>query len=366
MAPLIRREFVLLGLLLGLTGVAFVATRAVAQSNESLRREQATSWFTQAERALGQGDTGTAVVALRRAVAKDRGSRRYRLALAKALVTSGRTSEAERVLLTLRQAEPEDPEANLSLARLKARGPETDAARRYYQYALAALWQPEHADERQHVRLELVDFLLARRERARALSELLLVARHLPAEAGADVRVGRMFFEADDPRASLDHFLRALRASPTSPEALAGAAEAAFALGDYPRALRYLDAAPDGLQGLDSLRDTARLVLDLDPLAPRLANGERVRRLRALLEHATERLKACAVDRPALHLGGEVATLRGALERPRRGAVRDLVDEALAVAVRVERATEQNCAAPQTLRGRAVTLIARRHGLGDQ
>lgn len=366
LARLVHRELVLLALLLCLTGVAFVTTRAVAQSNESLRREQATAWFTQAAGASGRGETAAAVVALRRAVSKDPGSRRYRLALSKALVASGVSSEAERVLLALRQAEPEDPEVNLSLARLKARGPETDAARRYYQYALAALWQPEDADERQQVRLELVELLLARGERARALSELLRVATSLPPEPDINVRVGRMFFVAGDPRAGLEHFLRALRAHPTNSAALGGAAEAAFALGDYRRALRYLDAAPDERRRLASLQDTARLVLDLDPLAPRLGTGERLRRLRALLEHATERLRACASDRPALHLAGEVATLREALERPRRGDVRDLIDEGVAVAFRVESATEQNCAAAQTLRGRAVTLIARQHGLGDQ
>jgi tetratricopeptide (TPR) repeat protein len=366
LTQLVQREVVVLGLLLFLTGVAFVATRAVARRSEAMRREQAAAWFTAAEHAARRADTVAAVAGLRRAVAKDPDSRRYRLALAKALVTGGRTREAERVLLTLRQAEPEDPEANLSLARLEAREPDTDAARRYYQYALAALWQPEHADERQDVRLELIDFLLSRGERARALSELLLVATHLPAEPGINVRVGRMFLGAGDARQALEHFQRALRTIPAHPDALAGAGEAAFALGDYTRALRYLDRAPDDSTHLNSLRQTARLVVNLDPLAPRLAAGERVRRLRILLEHAAERLVACEPDRPSLHLAREVATLREALERRRAADRRDLIDEGLAVAFRAESGAEQNCAMPQTLHGRAVTLIARRHRVGDQ
>ena len=366
LARLVHREFVILGLLVCLTGIALVATRAMAHSNESLRRGQAATWFTQAERASNRGETDVAVVALRRAVSREPGSRRYRLALARALIAGGRRSEAERVLLALREADPEDPEANLSLARLEARGPDTDAARRYYQYALAGLWRPEQALDRQAVRFELVDFLLARDERARALSELLLVPDHLPSDAALYARVGRMFLAAGDARASLDRFVRALQFNPSSPDALAGAGEAAFVLGDYARALRYLAQAPDSTGRLVSLRDTARLVLEADPLAARLGATERLRRLRTLLGHVTERLKACAGSDSAPALAAELAKLREAVERPQRASVRDVVDDGLEVAFRIEYSTDQTCEVRPTSADRAVVLIARRHGLGDQ
>ena len=356
----------MLGVLMCLTAVAFVATRVVAHSNESLRRQQAAAWFTEAERASRRGETEAAVVGLRRAVSTNPGSKQYRLALAQALLSGGVSSEAERVLLALREAEPEDPEANLSLARLEARGTDTDAARRYYQYAVAGLWRPEHAVERQRVRLELVDFLLARGERARALSELLLVATQLPPDPDEGTRVGRMFLAAGDPRAALDHFVRALRVHPTSTDALAGAGQAAFELGDYVRALRYLGAVPDETRRLDGLTATARLILELDPLGPRLRGAERIRRLRSLLGHAAERLNACPSGGSPQELGSELATFRGTLEPRRRGDAGEVIDDGLDLVYRIQRATEQTCAIPPTSRDRAVLLIARRHGLGDQ
>jgi hypothetical protein len=77
-------------------------------------------------------------------------------------------------------------------------------------------WQPEDADERLQVRLELVDLLLARGERARALSELLLVATYLPPEPDINVRVGRMFFVAPS-GPSAECSPRTLRGKPRPP-----------------------------------------------------------------------------------------------------------------------------------------------------
>jgi predicted Zn-dependent protease len=139
----------------------FFGTRAVARGNEAMRRRQAAAWFEVSQRASRAGSAETAVTALRRAVSMDSGSRRHRLALADALEMAGFDEEAKRALLALRDAEPEDPDANLELARLEARGSDTDAARRYYQSALAGLWRPEHADERRMARIELVEFLQA-------------------------------------------------------------------------------------------------------------------------------------------------------------------------------------------------------------
>ena len=105
-------------MLVGVTVASFFGTRAVAQSHEALHRRQAAAGFDPAQRASPAGNTETAVAGLRRAVLKDPENRRYRLALAQALAAS-HLDEATRVLLALRDTQPEDPDTNLQLARLE-------------------------------------------------------------------------------------------------------------------------------------------------------------------------------------------------------------------------------------------------------
>lgn len=359
-------------ILIGITVVAFFGTRAVAHSNEALRRRQAAAWFSAAQRASRDGQAEIAVAGFRRAVAKDPDNKQYRLALADALVASRLDGEAGRVLLALREAQVEDPETNLQLARLEARGPNTDAARRYYQSALAALWRPEQAEVRQRVRFELIEFLLAHEERARALSELLLVAATLPQDAAVQARVGQMFLAARDPRNALDHFDQAVRLDPESMDALAGAGEAAFDIGDYNRAFRYLNAAPQRNARLAELRDVARSVVELDPLAPRLGTNERRRRLREVLRHTSQRLETCLNDHSMPRnetlerLRKETRDLRSSLDLPRRREPRDLVDDGVDLAYRIERKVERSCGSPAAPLDRALLLIGRRYGLGEQ
>lgn len=204
------------------------------------------------------------------------------------------------MLLALRESQPEDPDTNLELAHLAARGPHADLTRRYYQSALGGLWRPEQAEQRHRVRLELIDFLLAHGERSRALSELLVLAAQLPQDVPAQEQVARMFLSVGEPRLALDHFLLALPRHPESAESLAGAGEAAFELGDYRRALRYLSAVPGPNTRVAELREVTQLVLTDDPLALRLDANDRHKRLLMALEKAMNRMNTCP-NGPSAH-----------------------------------------------------------------
>ena len=362
----------MLAVLVGVTVVAFLVTRSVAANNDDLRRQQAALWFEAAQDALQSGRAEPAVVSLRRAVSRDPENRDYRLALANALAASRLNDEAKRVLLILREAEPEDAEANLQFARLEARGADADAARRYYESALAGLWRPESAEERREVRLELIDFLLARGERDRALSELLVVDANLPPDVTVQAQVGRLFLSAGAPRQALDRFVGALDTDSDDGPALAGAGEAAFALGDYAGARRYLDAAPPDDERVAELREVARLVLVSDPLEPRLAANERRRRLLVALEQATESLEVCLVgsmvdSRADLEsIRTEALDFDAALAAERRGDVRDFIDDGVDLIYRIERAIEPRCRRLTTPLDRALLLIGRRRGFEEQ
>lgn len=366
---LVHRELVLLCVLIGITAAAFLLTRAMAASNREMRRQEAAAWFASAQEHADAGRHDGAIARFRRAVSTDPDNRRYHLALASALAVSRQDAAAERVLLGLRERQPEDADTNLQLARLEARRDEVDAARRYYQSALAALWRPEDADTQRSLRTELVRFLLAHGERARALSELLVLTATSPDDAGAHREVGRLFLDAGDPSRALLHFSRTLEAAPRDRDALAGAGEAAFELGDYGRARRYLRATSADDGRLADLQRVAELVLAHDPLAPRLSFAERRRRLTAGFRHAAERLDTCLARQRADAAAGpgdlnglraEAAAFAPALAA--RRARPELIEEGVDLVYRIERTIEGACGAAAPL-DRALLLIGRRHGL---
>ena len=364
----VQREIFVLVVLVGVTIAAFIVTRNVAAGNEELRRQQAALSFEAGQEALQTGRLEPAVVTLRRAVSRDPENREYRLALARALATSSLDDEAKRVLEILREAEPEDPETNVQFARIEARGVDADTARRYYESAIAGLWQPDDAAERRAVRLELIDFLVARQERDRALSQLFALDDNLPAEKEVQVQVGQLFLSAGDPRQALDRFISALDADPDDGPALAGAGESAFELGDYVAARSYFNEAPDDDPTVAELRELSELVLSSDPLEPRLSVRARSERLLLAFEQARASLDICLADpsvggRASLEaLQTEGVDFDAAIAEQRNGDLRNLVDDGVDLVYRIERSMEQRCRTPITLLDRALLLIGRRHG----
>lgn len=218
------------------------------------------------------------------------------------------------------------------------------------------------------MRLELIDFFLARGERDRALSELLVMNVNLPADTVIQVQVGKLFLSAGDPRQALDRFVGALGEDPEHGPALAGAGESAFELGDYVGARRYLNAAPRDDERVAELREVAELVLVSDPLEPRLAASERRRRLLVALKEATRSLEVCLVGSLVAARTGlesirtEALDFEAAVAAQPRGDVRDLVDDGVDLIYRIERSIEPSCRSLTTPLDRALLLIGRRRG----
>jgi Flp pilus assembly protein TadD len=358
---------VVLGILAGLAVAGFFLTRAAASANGGMHRRDAAAWFEQAMR-HPDGDAGTVVTALRRAVTSDPDNHRYRLALAGALFAGGQVDEARRVLQALREASPEDADVNLQLARLEARSAPIES-RRYYQSALAALWRPEERESRRRVRIELVEFLLAHGERARALSELLVMAADLPDSPDAHGQAAAMFLRAGDPQRALTHFTRVLRDEPRRAEALAGAGAAAFELGDFAGARRYLASAPPGDARTATLLELTKLVLASDPLAPRLRASERRRRVTVALEQAGTTLHACLAAGPAVsapelqQLQAEAAAFVAGSAAAARRDPGDFVDDGIELAYRIESAVDGRCRELAAPLDQAILLIGRHRGI---
>ena len=232
--PLVRRETRVLAALCAIALVTFFATRALAAVNRRIARDDAARWHALGASRLAAGDSRGAVDAFRSASLFDRDDRGHRVALADALHRTGDDTAALDVLLRLREALPEDVEVNTSLARLEAARGNVDGAVRYYQSAILALWQPSRIDPRRALRAELIEFLLARGESARALAEALKLSGEIPDEPSAHVRAGQLLLRAGSASRALVQFNLALRRDPHNAAAIAGRREAMQSLAEQP------------------------------------------------------------------------------------------------------------------------------------
>ena len=90
--------------------------------------------------------------------------------------------------------------------------------------------------------------------------------------------------------------MEALRLDSHNIEALTGAGETSFQLGDYTRAAEYLKAALVADPTSEKTRQDlalAEMVLDDDPLAPHLSAKERQNRFLLGLNRSLQRLDTC-------------------------------------------------------------------------
>ena len=360
----LQREFLVLAVLSVVAVTAFLATRGVAQLYADIRERDAAAWYRTGQAHLANGHPEEAAEAFRHATAMARENQAYRLALAAALTAHGRDEAARQVLLGVRALAPEHPEANLRLARLEARRDDESAAVRYYQNALYGVWEPDRAEQRASVRVELIEYLLARGRQDRALAELLALEGNLPAEPAAYLQAGHLFRRAGDPARALAQFERVLARHPKHADAAAGAAEAAFSLGDYARAQRHLRTAPADRQDVVELRQVTSMVLARDPLAPRLSYAERRRRLIENLTQTADDVGACS-DSPEVRsrvdpLHEEAQGLLAALARRTATQSLETIETGVDLVYRLRRELADRCGASGAAH-RALLIIGERH-----
>ena len=235
----------------------------------------------------------------RAALVYDADNAEYQLSLARALRETGRLDESEAYLLRLWNAAPQDSTVNLALARLAARRGSMDDAIRYYHNAIYGSWTIDPDENRRKTRFELINFLLQQNARQQAHAELLSLAQVMPPDPTQRVKLAERFSEAHSYEDALAQYEFALRLNSQDAVALAGAGEAAFQLGRYHTAVRYLEesakANPDYAHTRERLQ-TASLVLQTDPFL-RISDVERNRRITAAFTHAGDRLQSCATSK---------------------------------------------------------------------
>jgi tetratricopeptide (TPR) repeat protein len=374
----VQRETILVGSVVALV-ILFGFTGVAANLYHSQQKELAQEWFARGEADLKGGHADSALEDFRTALAYSPETSLYRLRLAQALVAANRPDEARSHLLTLWRDEPGNSTVNLELARLAAgRGDTTDALR-YFHNAIYGVWQSHPEEQRLQTRLELSQYLLQKNEKAQAQSELIALAVELPRDADLYTKVADMFRKAGDRNRALNANRQALAIDSHEDAALAGAGETAFEMGDYQTAVNYLERAVRVRAASDADKEqlsTARLVLNLDPMAPRLSRAEADQRTLHAYEFATGRLDDCLKtrglnphpDQPQDDLQKLSLQADKLSAEAKPAALRqnpDLRVNLMDFVFSIEETTAKECGAP-TSADLALLLIGRKHGVPGQ
>jgi tetratricopeptide (TPR) repeat protein len=369
----LRREPLILALLSGLAVVSFLGVSGLARIYRAQQESLGNRWFTRGVADLKERQYERAVSEFRAALLYSRDNYTYQLNLAEALIGMKRPNEAYAYLINLWEREPENGLVNLELARIAVQRGETEKALRYYHNAIYAIWPGDQEEERRNARLELIEYLLSINAKTQAQAELIALAENLADDPSQHAHVGDLFVRAQDYEHALAEYRQSLKLDRRNAAALAGAGLAAFELGRYELAQRYLEAAvaanPSDLQSAERLK-TTELVLKMDPYRRQVSVGQRRQMVIEAFAAAGERLKSCPAVGNSRGSGSaatsqESLTDRWAKMKPQiteQGLRQnpDLVEAAMNLVFDIERQANAACGPPTGI-DMALLLISKLH-----
>jgi predicted Zn-dependent protease len=359
--------------------ILFAITTFAVKAYRAKERALAQQWYKAGERELRAGRPEAALEDFRSALVYSRNDSLVELQLAHALAAAGHLGEARAYLLGLWEREPGNGTVNLELARLAAHASSVPAAVQYYHDAIYGQWGDDPAEHRRRARLELAEFLLGVGQKAQARGELIALTADLPRDPALETQVATLLMEAGEYEHAARLFRQALRLRPEYAPALEGAGEASFEIGNYRDAQRYLARSKrEGALSTHSqaLLETATLILESDPLAPRLTAQERARRALRAFAQSMKRLSGCAAARGmSFESGPQQSDLQKmhALALALQPKVRernlardpDLLLKATDMVFEIEKVTERACGEPQGV-DLALLLLSRAQEGGNE
>jgi tetratricopeptide (TPR) repeat protein len=350
-----------LGAIAGFAAVGHLVTRF--NLNQQARGRKL---YQQALAEAAAGSYDDAIEAFRAALTCDPNNSQYQLSLARALRDSDEPAhldEAESYLLALWQRAPQDAAVNLALARVAAHRGSIEDAIRYYHNAMYGVWDSDPDANRNRVRIELIQYLLKKNARAQADSELIALAAALPRDPAQHVQTAQLFMGSEDYARALDQYEYVLHLESNNASAMAGAGEAAYRLGNYTLAQRYLRNAVNADSKDENSRrllETADLVLHSDPFHRHVSDAERNRRIAADFAQAENRLTSCAqqtgvnlsptgpsTPSPLLTLQQRWTGVKPDLKNLGSPTETDLPDAIMDVVFQIEQQTAATCGQPQ-------------------
>lgn len=376
---ILSRELVLLLCVLAL--VAMLALTALfSRLYHRKVHTLADAMFAQGEADEQAGRINAALTDFRTTLAYNPSNPLFQFHLAKALSAAGRGEEARSYLLNLLSESPGSGEVNLELARIAARNNSMADAMRYYQGAIYGEWDADPIGMRWRVLRELCEFLLSRGAVKQAAPEVIALAQNTPADDPARLKiVAEMLLRTQQWNRALDAYRTLLAADPNDEDSRAGAALAAFELGQYMTAMQDFDRLPRERREQPDLAnrfEVTRQILAADPFLSGLSSEARAQRAANALALAQTRAETCAsqtgqsleqtppqTDLQRLYQRSEETQKDWTLRYLQRFP--DRLDAAMAYVFSVENAAAAACAEPQG-DDRALWLLGRSRSVVNQ
>lgn len=379
---LLHSREIVLSLTAAIVIVLFFLTGFITRDYHQKLGALGRQWFEAGEQQLKSGNAAEALGDFHTALVYSPDDTQIQFQLAQALAAEGRNGEARAYLLELQAHAPSDAPINLALARISAgAGSEADAVR-YYHGAIYGVWPSEAEANRLNARLELCRFLIARGDTSIAEAELIALASEIPERNGASLhaQTGELFLNIGNAARALSEFRSALTVEHPPKDALRGAGLAAYQIGEFQQAERYLDRARRlGNKDADVSHalDISRMVTSADPYAPLLGEAERRDRAQRDFERAFGRLQSCAKSRgidlfakgaqqsELVTLGIQAKALEPQLTDQNIRQHPGQIDVAMNLVFVTEDAVTTECGEPQGM-DEALTLIGKFHGVGER
>jgi tetratricopeptide (TPR) repeat protein len=371
-----HKPAVVLVALLLIAVLGFVTVGRLVRAFDSRQRTIAAEMYHRGLIDRNNRDFKLAANHFRTALSFDRNNYVYQLNLAESLASLGNNydEQARTYLLNLWDRAPQDGQVNLELARLSANKNQLDDAIRYYHNAIYGIWKDSTGGSRRQTRLELVDFLLAHNEKTQAQSELIASAASLPPDPAAHARIAERLMRVNDYTDALSQYRAVLDIDHKNSDALRGAGQAAFLLGDFRTAQRYLQSAKEhGSQDpeADHMLQTADLVLRNDPFRRKLSDQERRQRTIAAFNQAGLRLQDCAQQKgdglntpgtPLQSLNAQWTKLKPKVASSYRSGNSEIAETAMDLVFQIEQQSAQLCGQPTGLDEALLRIAGNRDG----
>jgi tetratricopeptide (TPR) repeat protein len=293
----IVREPLLVSVLILITIVFSALTHVYSQAYDRRRNTLGVEWFERGKVELKNNRPAAAVEDFRTALLYNPQSPDFGRHLADALAQAGRTDQAFNYYLGLWQKVPTNGAVNLELARLAERRGDAKDAERYFNGAIFGDWSENAEASRRAASLDLIDFYLKNGDFGHAESQLIILSDNLPEDPQLYNHVATLFSRVGDDRRALTQFANVIHLDPNNPQALLGAAEASFRLGDYHAAQSYINR----FLHLHESNATGRRLLEviqsvflLSPYEKGVAETQKIKRGLEAFDIAGNRLLACS------------------------------------------------------------------------
>jgi tetratricopeptide (TPR) repeat protein len=365
-----RNELLLLSLATLI--LLFIATTFSVTAYHAKEHSLTQQWYASGERDLAAGHADSAVEDFRTALVYSHNDPLIEFQLAHALNVAGHLHQARAYLLGLWEREPGSGTVNLELARLAASSGSLPEATQYYHDALYGQWDNDPAEHRRTAGLDLAEFLIKAGQKAQAQAELIALTAGLPNDPAIETRVGSLLMQTGEYEHAAPLFRQALRVNPNYLPALEGAGQTSFEMRDYQAARRYLSRAKRQgalLPQSQHLLETAALIQQSNPLAPRLRGQERASRALAAFNQGMERLSRCAAARGVAfdngpqqsdlqRLHAQAVALQPKVNTRNLARDSDLLLQTTDMAFQIEQVTGRACGEPKGL-DLALLLLSR-------